>query len=326
MEPEQTNALATVGPTETAIVDARLAQMTEQQIDQLIRTVDKVADARQRIIQACLRRAEPDDFINFDGKPYLEGEGAQRVAATVGIQIGRPEVDVRTEGDDVFVEVLGEAFWPLTGSRVCEMGSCSTRDKFFSGKDGRSATMGKFIEAAGGDRRLGVQMMVGHVKKKAWSNWVSRVVCAVMGIKGLTWQRLGELGFSSKTAGAQVNFAKGAEKAKAAAKTGKLAEPAGYVPLSELPNLAAGSVVSTTGDCTKVRGAKTKDQKNDLVYATLTDAGVSIDVSKWGTVPDWLVLGARVYVTQMNVRIVGSQRYYNVDGWELAPDEPGQEA
>ena len=306
-------------PAPLAVLDNKLATMSADQIDNMIAVMDKAADARQRIFQACLRRAQPDDFIDFDGKPYLEGEGADRIAATVGIQLGRPLIEVRTVGDDIFVEVVGEATWPMTGAIASEFGSCSTRDKFFSGRDGDSATMSRLLESANGDRKLAAEMLAGHVKKKAIANWKSRVVSAVLGVKGLTWADLEKLGLNRSQSGAAVQFKKGSNQSVKQQQSQPDA-PAPFLPLAEAAKAAPGSNVSTSAIIKTI--AKANRDKASW-YATVYDGPVEVKVSGWGDPPDWAAVNANVHITRMEIVERAGTRYFNVKTWELLQVEDG---
>ncbi len=280
----------------------------------MIAVMDKAADARKAIFQACLRRAQPDDFIDFDGKPYLEGEGADRIAAIVGIQLSRPLIEVRTVGDDIFVEVVGEATWPLTGAVASEFGSCSTRDKFFSGRDGDSATMSRLLESANGDRKLAAEMLAGHVKKKAIANWKSRVVSAVLGVKGLTWADLEKLGLNRSQSGAAVQFKKGSNQSVKQQQSQPDA-PAPFLPLAEAAKLPAGSKYSTSAI---IKAISSADQNGKPKWrTTVYDGPVELFMTGWGEIPEWAVPGANAHVTNCEINKSGDRVYHNVKAWEL---------
>lgn len=301
-----------------------LARMTESQIDQAIAVMDKVAEARQRFIQVCLRRAEADDFIDFDGKPYLEGEGAQRVASTVGIQLEEPTRKAHWEGDDCFIEISGGAYWPLTGARSFEIGVCNTRDKFYAGRNGESATMGKMLEACNNDRKLASRMLEGHITKKALMNWTSRVVSAVMGIKGISWNRLESLGFGKEGAGAKVQFGKGKDAAKKGADLP-------FVPLYELPTIPKDSHVSTSAVVSRfaTRTANTRSGAKEVLDVMLngvepeTDSPIEFKASMWGSKPDWLGQGTEVDVLDLEVGAYQGKPQYTIKAWQQgAPNIP----
>ena len=309
-----------------------LANMSPEQIEERCLVIDKIAEARQRMIQTCLKRASNGDFIDFDGKPYLEGEGAMRIASTVGIHVERPEVTVEWVGDDCFVEAFGEASWPVTGARASAIGDCNTRDKFFSGKDGESATMAKMLESANGDRHIAARMLLGKIKKKAVENWTSRVVCAVMGIKGLTWDDLAGLGFARERAGAGVQYAKGSATAGKTTGRGK-AQAAPFVQFADIKAQAVGAVVSTAAFCVSGSGRSVNvkgDQKPifDVMIRDPKNAAVSpIKASLWGNQPEWWSVGCLVDIQKLQVKEYNGQPQYTIQEWsppqqvEAPPEE-----
>ena len=308
-----------IQPTETGMIPATTtrdaALMSPQQLDAAVGQIERAAEAKKRLILAALKLTYRDDWVDFGGKPYLTGSGAERLCA-VGIRLSTPLFDVKESGEDVLVECVIEASWSFTGQTVTALGACSTRDKFFyGGGSDRLTNFRKCVEAAEGNERLARQLLAQDVKKKAYKNAISRAVRAVMGIADLTWEQMKALGFTPENAGASVSYSKGATtKTRAKAKQ---AEPAKHVTISELAALAKGSVVSTSGAIVNVNKA---GKRNAYVTSDGTKQTAIIVWSEDDPVA-FAINGAAVHFPRVTVGEFRGEPQYVADSIE--PVEPG---
>lgn len=339
------------------LLNSPLARMTPAQVDKFVDAVDRVAETRQRMIQICVKRSEPKDWVDFGGKPYLQGQGGQRIASVVGIEIGPPVWgDERWDGEDFFCDVSATFYWPLTGARVTEIGFCSTRDKFFAA-DSDNSKYNQCLRQCNGDRHAAANMLRGEVRKKALSNCVGRGVSAVMGIKGLSWESLAKYGLTPEQSGGRVAFdgnkAKGAaqpqqqrsqgsqSQPRGTAGTGQANQPAGrkpaaprkpaqpdrWVDLFNLPAEPVGSIVGISAayiDSARARQVKVKDEEK-----TVTDMELSLQApdgtafrckaSLFGSVDPKLVGETSPCVRFLRCKVgeYKGQAQYTVDGIEV---------
>lgn len=180
----------------------------------LAKQVGLELEARATILRALLspKLLGPNAFINYNNKPYLPGAECQRVAGPGGICL---EVDrhpttgeyayKRLDGQDAEgnyfeISISGKAYFVATPRRaVPETGTSSTRDGFYKRKGADRESRRQPIEA----------MSEGDVRKKALMNLWARAVQGLLGIKGMTWAELEELGYS-RSAARQVKFKGGA--------------------------------------------------------------------------------------------------------------------
>ncbi len=258
---------------ENALAMARFAMLSEAQLNRMVEGIGRAIEARKKIAMVCVRAAEPKDFLDFGGRPYLQGPGAQRIMSAAGISMSAPEWgDVEWSGDDALITVAAEFYWPPTGCRIVEIGSCSTRDKFFVPHDGQEAKnpgfrFSQYLAQVNGDRALAKRMLSLDVRKKAYSNLIARGVAAVMGLKALTWERLEEYGFQ-RTEG--VKFRKGSESTedavadqgpRSSAPVGGNGKEVPFVKLADVAGLAVGSVVMTGGWFLETTESSYKDKK-----------------------------------------------------------------
>lgn len=312
--PERVEATPLVVSEAPAVVQ-QLAHLTPEQIDERVAQIERAAEAHKRLVMAAVTMTKPYDWEDFGGTPYLTGNGALRLAA-IGLRLSEPVFEEKWEGDDCFVECLVEATWDAVGQRQVALGTCSTLDKFFAGTDETSKTLyNQSLEAAGRNVRLAKRMMLGHVKKKAHQNAMSRAVSSVMGLKGIKWEDLETMaGFGRENAGARVKFSQGA---KAKTPNGKKA-----------PELATVMAIvdMALGSRTQVRATLQKA----VAYAkfhkyTVEQDGYQIELLHWavGPIPEWAQTpGITLFAPVVEVKeYQGNRQYIAHSGVELVEPE-----
>lgn len=177
--------------------------VTEAQIVERIRMLDT-------LIRHCLCRTQPYDWIDFDGTPYLEGEGGARMAVVLGCDYPRSVFDVtKKDNGHFFVECYTDIV--LGGRSVSGMGDCSSDEKFFTRMypTGKLDGTGKEIKEKRGPQPHEVNIM--DLKKKAEQNALTRAVTTFLGIRGLSWGDLEKLtsGHITKEKADAVKFKRG---------------------------------------------------------------------------------------------------------------------
>ena len=176
-------------------------QLTEDRIA----VIEKEMELRQRMLMACVKTKFAHDWIDVGGKPYLEGEGAERIAAVVGISIKKPEITRKKKANGhLYIEAMLEG--TCGGRTVTEIGDCSSDDKFYQRKVYNPETKTKELKPQAPE-----DVNEADVVKKAIQNGKSRLICSMVGIKGLSWEDLEKLGLDRSKAGATVSYKKGGQ-------------------------------------------------------------------------------------------------------------------
>lgn len=262
---------------------AELATLTDEQIAQREAAIIRAAEAKKRLTLAALTLAYPKDFHDFDGKPYLTGDGATRLCG-VGIKLSEPIFTHEKVGPHYFVECLIEAEWPACGAKHTGLGTCDTGDKLWNNDKERSQ-INKLREKFGGDEALANRALRGWVTKKAGENAISRAVSGVMGVKGLTWEELATAGFTPDKAGAQITF-KGKKTAKKS--TGAL----DTVDVDGLLKLAVGSEVSVRA---KLLSVEVKAQGTKYIIGDVEHKAELFFKDQIDPLPEWCAAGAQLF-------------------------------
>lgn len=152
-----------------------------------------------KIMQVAIRATSPGDWINQNGKPYLQGSGAEKVARRFGVKIfdtiiEREEIEDE-KGKYYLYTVIGKA--ALSDRDVIDaIGTCSSRDAFFS--HGNKLSM--------------ADVDIGNVKKAAYTNFMGNAITRLLGIRNLTWDELSKHGIG-QNGKATIKYDGGASKA-----------------------------------------------------------------------------------------------------------------
>lgn len=186
--------------------------------------IRQALEARRDVLRMLLSPGflGPDAFLNEGGKPWLPGAKAQRVAGPAGICVEpncKPEsgeynfqcIDGTDDDPDepryFEIRIEGRAWHVGQPQRVVsEMGKAASRDPFYRRKrKGEDKARRQPLEA----------MSKGDVCKKALMNLWARAVQGLLGIKGLTWKELEELGHKESKA-QRIEFRDGGARGQGA--------------------------------------------------------------------------------------------------------------
>ena len=255
--------------------------------DSYIAEVGQQIERRAKLLRMAVKALLPHDIQDFDGRPYIEGEGAARIMSAIrGFTVGESVYTVEKEDNHYFVECITPISW--MGADTVGYGDCSTADAFFTGRDGKGGKYKKFADQTGSDA-IASRLILPEAKKKARENSLSRGVCELLGIKGMTWKDFEELGFSRVQAGAKVEFKKSSQGAevKELLMTDGLAAP-------------KGSKFNLRGIVGKINERQTKTGK-DITDYTVQAGKSSIIVMCWGKKHEGIEEGKAVFVNEIAV-------------------------
>jgi hypothetical protein len=137
------------------------------------------------------------DWVDFNGKPYLQATGVERLIGLWGIYIREIRMEPTLEetrrrlraGEHVTVECRAIAGSRHTGERSEFMGGRSSDDPWFA-------------ERTGGIQTLDPE----DLRKAAYSNLEVNVVMRLLGLRNLTWADLASYGLRKESAGGAATF------------------------------------------------------------------------------------------------------------------------
>lgn len=150
-----------------AIADDTLVAIADQAV--------KRANALKKIKAAALSVTNPKDWIDENGKPYLQVSGCEKIAGLTGIswRIDEPVFEEREDGHFAFTY---KGYFSLGGREIEVIGTRSSSDPFFS------RAYKKDIAPENIDRQ--------NVKKAALTNLIGNGVTRLLGLRNLTWEEV----------------------------------------------------------------------------------------------------------------------------------------
>ena len=170
--------------------------------DKLIAIADqaeKRIGAVKKILRIALSVTNPHDWVDQNGRPYLQGSGGEKVARLFGIswRISEPILE-NLEGGHFSFTYTGE--FSLGGATITAIGTRSSKDGFFK----------KYSYK--GDERTELPVSEidrGDVKKAAYTNLIGNGITRLLGIRNLTYDDLMEFAGIKKEQITSVSYKKG---------------------------------------------------------------------------------------------------------------------
>lgn len=183
--------------------------VTESDLENALKVAERNEQLAKKIKLIAIKQTNPKDWVDQDGKPYLQSTGAEKVARVFGISWriceGYPKRETHKDeaGSYYMYSSKGEFF--MGGSTIEAVGTCSQRDKFFGQK--------------GGEFKNESEIDVTNIIRKAVTNMEVNGITRILGIRNLTWEEINEAGIKQENSNA-VNY-----KTKA----GEAAEVEGFI-------------------------------------------------------------------------------------------------
>lgn len=159
----------------------------------IAQAAEKRVEAINRIKRVALRVTNRNDWLDQNGRPYLQVSGAEKVARLFGISWRINEPVLETEPDGHFGYIYTGEFSMGTAS-IEAVGSRSSKDPFFCERKGRTLRPDEI------DRQ--------DVRKSAYTNCVGNGVTRLLGIRNLTWEEVEEFAGFRRGEAAQVEYRK----------------------------------------------------------------------------------------------------------------------
>lgn len=153
---------------------------------------EKRIEAMKRIKTAALMVTSQHDWIDQNGKPYLQVSGSEKVARLFGISWRIDEPQLTTEEDGHFSYTY-KGYFTLGSATIEAIGSRGSKDLFFS----RSHQ--KDIPPSEIDRN--------DIKKAAYTNLLGNGITRMLGLRNLTWEEVKSAGIDKDKVG-KVDYGK----------------------------------------------------------------------------------------------------------------------
>jgi hypothetical protein len=189
---------------EVAVYEAGLPILADDTLIQIAKQAEARIDAVIKIKQMALKVTNLSDWVDQNGKPYLQASGSEKIANLFNIswKIDEPMLEQEPDGTLTYV-YKGE--FSLAGRSIEVEGSRSSRDAFFKKyeyemKDGKSVKIGEKPL----DRR--------DLKMAAMTNLLGNGITRLLGIRNLTYNDLELFAGIKREQIGKVEYKKAGEK------------------------------------------------------------------------------------------------------------------
>ena len=183
--------------------------VTESDLENALKVAERNERLAQKIKILAIKQTNPKDWVDQDGKPYLQSSGAEKVARLFGISWrlceGYPKKETLKDEAGTYYVYTCKGEFEMGGKTVEVIGTCSQRDKFFGRK--------------GGELKAESEIDITNIIRKAVTNMEVNGITRLLGIRNLTWEEINEAGIKQENSNA-VNY-----KTKA----GEAAEVEGFI-------------------------------------------------------------------------------------------------
>jgi hypothetical protein len=181
-----------------------LPVLADDTLIQIAKQAEARIDAVIKIKQMALKVTNPSDWVDQNGKPYLQASGAEKVANLFNIswKIDEPVVEQEADGTITYV-YKGE--FSLAGRSIEVEGSRSSRDTFFK-KYEYEMQNGKSVKK--GEKPLDRR----DLKMAAMTNLLGNGITRLLGIRNLTYTDLETFAGIKKEHIGKVEYKKAGQK------------------------------------------------------------------------------------------------------------------
>jgi len=167
--------------------ESRRQSLTEQ-IQDVLDASMRMAELQRRIVETAVRITNHQDWTNLGGKPYLCEAGAMKAASVLPVEIYCIEKPTKTWADDengryyIYACEYG-AKWKGGLGAVTATGTASSRDKFFSMKNGERLPLSEIDET--------------NLIKKCATNGRHNAIVRLLGLQNLTMEEVKSFGIDT---------------------------------------------------------------------------------------------------------------------------------
>ena len=165
------------------IVSEQLPAIIDDNIVEIAAKAEKRIEAVNKIKTMSLKVTNAHDWINQQGKPYLQCSGSEKIARLFGIswRIDEPKREDEESGHFTYTY---KGYFSFSGVTIEAIGTRSSKDGFFK----------KYAKDANG-KKTEVELPPSEidksdVKKAAYTNCIGNGITRLLGIRNLTWEEL----------------------------------------------------------------------------------------------------------------------------------------
>lgn len=172
-------------------------------IEKELAAIEKNVEFFNRVKLIALKMTKATDWADMGGNPYLMDRGTENVAIAFGVDISELRMTMEWADDEKgryysFI-ASGKAYSKKLGRYVEDIGVCSQRDKFFG--------------MIGGGFKPIEDVDMANIRRKAVTNLYNRLIKRVIGLMGVTFDDLAQIGIKREHV-ARVEYQAGRARAE----------------------------------------------------------------------------------------------------------------
>lgn len=183
------------------VIDGQLVRAPQQgstPVD-LLAIIEKRNQLLERVLQYAIQATHAEQWNDLGGKPWPTGPACEAMARRCGVSLTNVSQQKQLSSDDkgefyIWV-VRGTASLPSGYDSIEVFGTCSSRDSFL----GTETTAGRAMS----------EIDEGNIMKAAYTNMEVNAITRLLGVRNLSWDRLGQVGLDRSKMG-KVDYESGA--------------------------------------------------------------------------------------------------------------------
>lgn len=165
--------------------------MNEEDLENAIKKAERMETLVRKIKTLAIKQTNSHDWVDMQGKPYLQSSGAEKIARMFGISWriceGYPKKETMQDEKGSYYIYSYKGEFVMGGKSIEIIGTCSQRDKLF-GKDNKAEN----------GLKPASEIDETNVIKKANTNMIVRGITTILGIRNLTWDEVNNGGVDQK--------------------------------------------------------------------------------------------------------------------------------
>ena len=275
------------------VVDSSIVPVASEALVELAAQAERRVEAINKIKAYSLRLTQPSDWVDQNGRPYLQVSGAEKIARLFGIS-WRIDEPIREELEGGHYIYTYKGYFSLAGAEIEAIGSRSSKDPFFK----------RYVYENGERKELPPsEIDPGDVKKAAYTNCIGNGITRLLGLRNISYEDLEKVAGIKREQIAKIQY-------KSKDKQSTDTEPA-----------ETKEVVGEVSDVRMKKG-KTKTGKDYTLYT------IQIGDEQYKTFSETqakLAKEAKETGTPVAVKFTSDSFGNNVESIELAVREPGEE-
>jgi transcriptional regulator with XRE-family HTH domain len=274
------------------VVDSSIVPVASEALVELAAQAERRVEAINKIKQYSLRLTQPGDWVDQNGRPYLQVSGAEKIARLFGIS-WRIDEPIREELEGGHYIYTYKGYFSLAGAEIEVIGSRSSKDPFFK----------RYVYVNGERKELPPsEIDPGDVKKAAYTNCIGNGITRLLGLRNISYEDLEKVAGIKREQITQIEYRNKKNQDNA-------------------PSTETQEVTGEVSDVRMKKG-KTKTGKDYTLYTVI------IDNEQYKTFSESfakLAKEAKETGTPVTVKFTSDNFGHNIEAIDLAVREPGEE-